>query len=214
MTTKRFDLAMSALIGAFFSSALGKGVCTACAVGNMVAKANGVKILGLDDSGHIIAQGEGILAARGVEMGIAKTLGIHSWSSLFITESEPMKSHNWTTLEAQLAALASHDLERDDINAANIVIMPTGYSAGELALVEAAFEANTKISARDYSAHSQEEIKADQFNGLIAVTDVLCQLDGMSIDATAEFKSAFNYVKPPEFGPDQPQLVEQILEEA
>jgi hypothetical protein len=53
----------------------------------------------------------------------------------------------------------------------------TGYRWYELAQVEYAFEKNTKIKTSYYDEHTEQEIMKDQFNGLMAVMDVLIQLD-------------------------------------
>ena len=67
----------------------------------------------------------------------------------------------------------------------------TGYSWEELALVESAFESNTKIHATKYYKHTEKELMQDQYNGLMAVVDVLCEIEG--IEAT-ETKKLFEYV--------------------
>ncbi len=53
----------------------------------------------------------------------------------------------------------------------------TGYRWYELAKVEYAFEKNTKIKNTYYDEHTEQEIMEDQFNGLMAVMDVLIKLD-------------------------------------
>jgi hypothetical protein len=70
-------------------------------------------------------------------------------------------------------------------------IRPTGYSVLELAKVEKAFETNTKIHYNLYSEYTREQILQDQFNGLMAAVDVLCEIEGIE-DAT-EYKQLFEY---------------------
>ncbi len=53
----------------------------------------------------------------------------------------------------------------------------TGYRWYELAQVEMAFENNTEIKRYEYDEHTEQEIMEDQFNGLMAVMDVLIKLD-------------------------------------
>lgn len=55
----------------------------------------------------------------------------------------------------------------------------TGYTARELAKVEFAFENNTKIRSDDYYCTDEQEILEDQYNGLVAVVDVLLSLEKM-----------------------------------
>lgn len=67
----------------------------------------------------------------------------------------------------------------------------TGYSVRELAKVEYAFETNTRIVAIDYGLHTKSEIMQDQYNGLMAVVEVLCELEG--IEDPAEYKELFTF---------------------
>jgi hypothetical protein len=53
----------------------------------------------------------------------------------------------------------------------------TGYEWNELAKVEKTFEKNTSINFADYDIYTEKEIMEDQFNGLMAVMDVLIELD-------------------------------------
>jgi len=53
----------------------------------------------------------------------------------------------------------------------------TGYTRRELSKVENAFENNTFIHWQTYAYYSEQEILEDQYNGLCAVFEVLCQLD-------------------------------------
>jgi len=56
----------------------------------------------------------------------------------------------------------------------------TGYTWKELAKIEKTFERNTKIKYSDYDEHTEHEIMEDQFNGLMAVMDVLIKLDDVA----------------------------------
>ena len=53
----------------------------------------------------------------------------------------------------------------------------TGYSWKEMSKIEFAFEINTMIGHVEYNQCTPEQIMEDQFNGLMAVMDVLIQLD-------------------------------------
>jgi hypothetical protein len=69
------------------------------------------------------------------------------------------------------------------------IIDATGYSWEQLAMVEKTFEVNTKIFFDDYKRYTPEQIDADQYEGLMAVVDVLCQIEG--IDDASEYKALF-----------------------
>ncbi len=72
----------------------------------------------------------------------------------------------------------------------------TEYSWEEMAKVEYAFERSAKIHYCHYGLHTPQEIMEDQFNGLMAVMDVLIELDevkeGNSYKET--FKNKFQTV--------------------
>ncbi len=66
----------------------------------------------------------------------------------------------------------------------------TGYSWKELAKVEEIFELASKIHYENYRRFTKEEILQDQYNGLMAVVDVLCEIEGID---TKEYKDMFSY---------------------
>lgn len=216
-TTTRFNMAMSALIGAFFTNTLVKGICTACAIGNIVAKANGISIKKVLEDGHIDATGQARMFQKGVDAGIVKTaMDNASWRHLFFTGTEigqeeaSQKLH--LTVASQKASIEAGGQNQDHFNAAYLAIAPTGYSAQELSEIESAYEMATKIRFDQYPKHTQEEIKEDQYNGLMAVTDVLCALDG-NADEAPEFRKAFEYSTTPQLHAVNPEF-QDILEYA
>ncbi len=81
-----------------------------------------------------------------------------------------------------------HDQAVDNISA-------TGYSAEQLLMIEDCFMDACRVNSY-INKHSKSEIMEDQFNGLMAVVDVLCQIEGLD---SQEYKKAFEYT--PEFQP-------------
>jgi hypothetical protein len=71
------------------------------------------------------------------------------------------------------------------------LIDSTGYNWRELAKVEKAFEINTEIHSLKYPFFSKDEIMQDQYNGLMAVVSVLCEIEG--IESQEEYKEMFAY---------------------
>lgn len=69
-------------------------------------------------------------------------------------------------------------------------IESTGYSLSEIKLIESAFECNTIISHTDMKNQSKEAIMEDQYKGLMAVVDVLCEIEGLE---PTEYKKMFEY---------------------
>lgn len=56
----------------------------------------------------------------------------------------------------------------------------TSYTAEELAEIEYTFETNTNIKFDYYHQHTEQKILEDQYNGLVAVFDVLMRLDNIT----------------------------------
>ena len=75
------------------------------------------------------------------------------------------------------------------VNEAKEQIDSTGYTWQELAKIEYVFETNTKIPPDNYTEYTLKEIDKDQFNGLMAVVDVLCEIEG--ITEVQEYKDMF-----------------------
>lgn len=65
----------------------------------------------------------------------------------------------------------------------------TGYKWHELARIEKTFENNTKIKNPSYPLFSEHRIMEDQFNGLMAVMDVLIKLD--KVEEGQKYKNEF-----------------------
>ena len=84
------------------------------------------------------------------------------WSNIFITVDNKQKVY---------------ELNDDVKYYRQQIFNLTGYEWHELAQVEYAFEKNTKMKHAQYDKHTKQEIMEDQFNGLMAVMDVLIKLD-------------------------------------
>lgn len=72
-----------------------------------------------------------------------------------------------------------------------ILLSRTGYSELEMARIENAFEENTRIGDEEYPMKSKSEIMQDQHNGLMAVVEVLCEIEG--IQDPTEYKELFSF---------------------
>lgn len=152
---KRFNDAISALIKGYIHGTLAKGTCSACAVGNIVAKG-----IGCD----IVVSHNDVFHWSNEECPL--------WPMVFVTGSLQQFIHPENYVS---------DAKRE--------IDSTGYTWQELARVEKAFEKNTKISFGIYKDVTPEEIDRDQLNGLYAVVDVLCEIEG--IKEAEEYKLMF-----------------------
>lgn len=147
--TQRFEKAYNALYNAFMNNTLAKGTCTACAVGNIVADAMGAKVYKTEWESSITFH---------------CNYSNHWWEKMFVTGSN-----------GQIIRKIS---ENNDVKKLRKKILNlTGYTWRELAKVEKVFEESTKILHTDYLESTPQQIMEDQFNGLMAVMDVLIELD-------------------------------------
>lgn len=181
-TPERFNRALTALVQAFFNDTLANGACSACAVGNIVAYAHGVKITKEDIQN--IANGNRDNApehAKWSFLGI--TCRMRDAKTNEITKKQYI--HNYPVSDKIFVLSRPDQIER-----ALQIIIPTGYSEEEIMRIEYAFESNSEIHIQDYKNHSKKEIMEDQFKGLMAVVEELCKID--DLDAV-EYKKAFEY---------------------
>jgi hypothetical protein len=160
----RFNNAVAALVKGFFNETLAKGTCTACAVGNIVAHSNNIKIV----------EDEFMFDVEQDEIGITS-----SWSNIFCSE------FNFT-----LGEIKQNVYPENYQGISKISVDSTGYTWQELALIEIAFEKATKIIWTGYCFKNKKEVLEDQYNGLMAVIDVLCEIEGVP---SKEYKNMFSY---------------------
>ena len=160
--TQRFEKAYNALYNAFMNDTLAKGTCVACAVGNIVADAMGGKVSCFD-----------------YDSGYKCDVENDWWSDMFYTNEYTQRV--WTIeMNPEVEALRKR------------IYTLTGYKWNELAKVEKAFEMNTEIECFDYINYPEKEIMEDQFKGLMAVMDVLIELD--EIKEGEKYKDTFKGV--------------------
>jgi len=164
MNSERFNRAYNALVKAYFEGTLAKGDCKCCAVGNIVADAEGAN-LELDDFYNPMCD-------RDVEW----------WSYLFFTD----RLHNQISRFPH-SEKAGEILDHDYL--ASRLLRLTGYSEQEMAKIEYAFEINTDIHIDQYLYYTKVEILEDQYKGLAAVVDVMMELDNMAPDP--QYKAKF-----------------------
>jgi len=149
--TPRFEKAYNALYNAFMNDTLAKGTCVACAVGNIVADAMGAKVYSQQDDSSI---------------KFRCSNNNYWWNDLFFT----------TQCGQRIIKISENNKVKQ---LRKKILNLTGYTWRELAKVENAFEKNTIISFDDYNFYTPEQIMEDQFNGLMAVMDVLIELDNV-----------------------------------
>ena len=159
--TQRFEKAYNALLKAFMDDTLAKGTCTACAVGNIVADAMGAKVY-LQQTDSFI--------------GFSCSNDNDWWKEMFITGNNGQRIY---TIKDN-PHVRGYRQKIEEL---------TGYTWRELARVEKVFEETTKIVYHEYCSYTPEEIMEDQFNGLMAVMDVLIELD--NIEEGNKCKEAF-----------------------
>ena len=102
-----------------------------------------------------------------------------------------MRGINW------FGVIYPHEIGFRDILEGEKEIANTGYSEHEISEIEQVFENNTEIDCFLYPLDykSDPKIIKDQYNGLMAVVDVLCELEGFNKEKVKETKELFNYSK-------------------
>jgi hypothetical protein len=95
----------------------------------------------------------------------------------------------WGMAFSTTDGIQSRDYKMEKEWFVKICIKATGYSADELARIEYVFNTNTEIHYKNYPNHTKQEIMEDQYNGLCAVMDVLCEIE--TIQDAASYKKLF-----------------------
>lgn len=114
--------------------------------------------------GNIIASANALTIEKQVGMWTWSNGRLSSWDKVFSTHSNGTQDIN------SGAYLGSAKEEIDS----------TGYSWQELARIEHAFECTTQIWFNKYAKLPIEVIETDQYNGLVAVFGILCELEGIA----------------------------------
>jgi hypothetical protein len=163
--TQRFEKAYNALYNAFMNDTLAKGTCKACAVGNIVADAMGAKVYKREWESSITFH-----CSKQIDW----------WQKMFVTG-----------YGGQRITKISEDSKVKQLR--KKILNLTGYTWRELARIEKTFEESTKIGNSYYLKYTPEQIMEDQFNGLMAVMDVMIELDNIKQGSTYKetFKNKF-----------------------
>lgn len=170
--TERFNNAITALIKGYQTNSLVKSNACACAVGNMIAYNKGYQILKeLDDTDGTILDFS--WSDKKIYPEFENEI-LPSWSKVFCTNNGEQTSN----------VILYRKIAKDEIDS-------TGYSLIELMKLEFAFEQHTKISISNLENYTIEEFDKDQFNGLMAVVDVLCEIEEIDEFNKNQIKSLF-----------------------
>ena len=152
-----FENSVDVLVKAYMNDTLVHMACTACAVGNLVADAHGTRPLKgtygkiTFDGGRIEIDREGADDARAFVYENGRQ---PRWASVFSTHN-----HQQRIFRHQYFGLIKEEIEK------------TGYILEQLAAIEKAFE----------SAPHGGSVDNWNFNGLLAVVDVLAEIHGVDL---------------------------------
>jgi len=138
---KRFDKAIKGLIKGYMNDTLATKICTACAVGNIIAECNNY-IVEKEKNNWLTKEGPNKYP---------------KWDKIFITGYDQFIDENNYKGEAKRQ------------------IDSTGYTWEELAQVEFTFE----------------KTQGDMFTKLMAVVEVLCNIEGFNDEIIKETKELF-----------------------
>jgi len=138
---KRFDRAIKALVKGYMNDTLVTKICTACAVGNIIAECNNY-IVDKENTSWLTKEGLNKYA---------------EWDAVFVTVYDQFIDDYFYEGEAKRQ------------------IDSTGYTWQELAQVEFTFE----------------KTQGDMFTKLMAVVEVLCNIEGFNDEIIKETKELF-----------------------
>ena len=159
--TKRIENAIDIFLDAINDGTLAKGNCCACAVGNLVAKGMGVKVLPKSETYPFFKVDN-------------PKFDNSEWSSLFSTTGDGIQ-------------LRQNFSDKRFKGVIERTVSKTEFSVEELADIEYIFETNTKMHHINYDAYSKEEIRADQIKGLEAVVKLMLKFDEQPDDVKEVF---------------------------
>lgn len=165
-----FDHTVNVLVQAYLNDELEHGVCSACAVGNIIAASIGTKPGKAEDSKCMVHSNEHFENGTPV-----------LWNKLFTTGQCGDQRFELEFLS-----------EPDVIGQLEI----TGYTAYELARIEQAFESAPGRPKPEVSAWFKGKSinPVWMFNGLMAVVDVLAEIH--NVDLSVRESAKLQFVKP------------------
>jgi len=117
--------------------------------------------------------------------------GYSDWDKLFVSRGYGIQVRTGLNILRREPQKHLQEIEEE-------LVLQSGYTADDLARIEEAFERSTYISWMEYRSfyHSKEAIMQDQFNGLMAVVDVLCEIEGIAPEPVKEYFNFDQSLKP------------------
>jgi hypothetical protein len=160
-----FNHTVNVLVKAYLNDTLRHNNCYACAVGNMIASANGFKYSMLkealsDNKEHWLLKWAHLPSIYDAEIELSSNDQQENWMNVFRDGEVQYSNYNGKSKE---------------------LIDSTGYTVYELARIEEAFE------DVDSNCTNDEWM----FNGLMAVIEVLAEIHGIDLKQKEEAKALF-----------------------
>jgi len=159
---KKFNHTVNVLLKTYLNDTLERSNCYACAVGNIIADANGIKFRKAKD-----------------KMSLGRSVGWLGERSIYEEDhlTASMQSCNWmAVIPGQLEVNVDYYY-----GLRKTLIDNSGYTPEQLAAIERAFEAAPLGINKD----------EDMFNGLMAVVDVLAEIHEIDLETVKETKQLF-----------------------
>jgi hypothetical protein len=169
--TQRVQHAIDVFLDSLNNNTLVSGTCVACAVGNLVADAFGIKLTS--------NRSESNATVIEVDDYCPKELGgrrITTWSNFFLTPSAGEQDLN----------LDGEGLDTKSHKAMDTICKKTGFTVKELADIEYAFETNCN-SEGNMVYWDDAEKQAQYIKGLTAVVKVMMEFDSIEEEVEEVF---------------------------
>jgi len=169
--TQRVQKAIDVFLDSLNNNTLISGTCAACAVGNLVADAFGVKLITEVNEDNTITVSE--CDSYPEELNGAS---VTVWGRFFLTNSDDYQSKNFDGV----------GINTTYIKAMDIICKKTGFTVEELAAIEYAFETNCK-SESAMSCWTNAEKQVEYIKGLTAVVKVMMEFDNVKEEVEEVF---------------------------
>lgn len=101
---------------------------------------------------------------------VGNIVGNRYWSDVFLTSLGLQRKKNLNVANSEIVRRGVDHIRK------------TGYSVDEMARIEFTFEQNTTYTTKclEEAEISRDDLIQDQFNGLCAVVELLCEMEGIT----------------------------------
>ena len=172
--TPRIQKAIDIFLDSLNNNTLISGNCSACAVGNLVADAFGIKLITEVNEDNTITVSECDSCDSYPEELNGASVTV--WGRFFLTNSDDYQSKNFDGVGLTTSAIKAMD----------VICKKTGFTVEELAAIEYAFETNCECEYK-MSHWTDAQKQVEYIKGLTAVVKVMMEFDNVQEEVEEVF---------------------------